>query len=103
MMRIKKNDNVVVVSGKDKDKQGKVIEVVPKKDKILVQGVAIVTKHVKARKQGQTSSIKKQETYIHVSKVMPVCPSCKNPCRVNVKVLTDGTRQRICNNCKEVI
>ncbi len=102
-MRVKKNDTVVVIAGKDKGKQGLVIDVSPKDNQILVQGVSVVTKHLKARKQGQASGIKKQETYINVSKVMPVCQSCKEPCRVNSKVLDTGLRQRVCNNCKEVI
>ena len=103
MMRVKKNDTVAVIAGKDKGKQGLVIDVSPKSNQVLVQGVSVVTKHVKARKQGQVAGIKKQETYINMSKVMPICQSCKNPCRVNTKVLETGLRQRVCNSCKEVI
>jgi large subunit ribosomal protein L24 len=71
-MSIKKNDTVVVITGKDKGKKGIVIEVLHKKGKVMVKGVAVHTKHAKARKQGETSSIKKQEGYIDVSNVKVV-------------------------------
>jgi len=68
-MHIKKNDTVVVLTGKDKGKQGSVIEVLPKEGKVKVRGIAIVTRHVKARRQGEASAIKKEESYIDASNV----------------------------------
>ncbi len=103
MMRIKKNDTVVVISGKDKGKKGDVIAILPKKDMIMVQGVAVAVKHAKARKQGETSSIKHEETFIDACKVMPVCPSCKKPCRVGAVTSSDGRRARVCVKCKETM
>lgn len=100
--RIKKNDTVVVLSGKDKDKKGTIIEVLPKKGKVLVKDIAMVTRHVKARKQGEVSGIRKEEQYIDASRVMPVCASCKLPCRVNAKVIEGGSRVRVCNRCEEI-
>ncbi len=100
--RIKKNDTVVVLTGKDKGKTGAVIEMLPKKGKIMVQGVAIVTRHAKARRQGEVAGIKKQESFITISNVMPVCSSCKTPARTGSKVLENGKRARICGRCKEV-
>jgi len=100
--RIKKNDTVVVLSGKDKDKTGTVIEVLPKKGKVLVKGIALVTRHVKARKQGEVSGIKKEEGYINDSIVMPVCISCKKASRINTKMMEDGKRVRVCNRCEEI-
>lgn len=100
--RIRKNDTVVVLSGKDKDKQGTVIQVFPKKDKIIVKGIAMVTRHQKARKQGEVSGIKKQEGFVNCSNVMPVCASCHKACRVGSVVLEDGKRVRTCKRCKEV-
>ncbi|MCX5922250.1 MAG: 50S ribosomal protein L24 [Candidatus Dependentiae bacterium] len=100
--RVKKNDRVMVLAGKDKDKTGTVIALSFKHDKVMVKDIAIVTRHVKARKQGEASSIKKEESFIALSNVMPVCSSCKNACRVNTKVLEDGKRVRTCNNCKEI-
>lgn len=100
--RIKKNDTVKVISGKDKGKTGSVIEVLPKKKKILVKGIAIVTKHAKPRGQGDTGGIKKKESYIGLSSVMPVCSACKKPTRVNTKQLSEGEHVRVCNRCQEV-
>ena len=100
--RIKKNDNVVVLSGKDRDKKGTVLEVLPKKGKVLVKDIGLVTRHVKARRQGEVSGIKKEERYIDTSLVMPICVSCKKPCRINVKVLDDGNKARVCNRCSEI-
>lgn len=104
MMRIKKNDTVVVISGKEKDKQGQVIDVLSKKgkvNKVRIQGLGLVVRHAKARKQGEVSAIKKIETYFDVSKVMPICASCKKPCRLNATVV-EGKKARMCNRCEEV-
>jgi large subunit ribosomal protein L24 len=103
MMHVKKNDSVKVLSGKDSGKQGTVIEVLPEKGLVMVKGVAIVTRHVKARKQGDVAGIKKEEGYLHLSKVMPICSSCKKPCRVSAKQLDDGKKVRVCNRCKEIL
>lgn len=103
MMRIKKNDKVRVISGKDKGKEGIVLALLPKKNKVKVKGVSIVTKHVKARRQGETSGIRKEESFIYADKVMPICPSTNKPCRVGSKLLEDGKRVRICLPSKEII
>lgn len=100
--RIKKNDTVEVLAGRDRGKRGTVLEVEPKKGKVLVKDVAMVTRHLKARKQGETGGIKKMEAFIDLSKVMPVCKACGKPCRVNAKLLDDGAKVRMCNRCKEV-
>lgn len=102
-MRVKKNDTVVVLTGGDKGKKGVVLDVLPKKGKVLVKGIALHSKHMKARKQGEVSSIKKMEAYIDLSNVMPVCSSCKKPCRVGSKVLEENKRARICKKCNEVM
>lgn len=99
--RVKKNDTVVVLSGKDKGKSGSVIEILPLKDLVMVKDVGVITRHAKARRQGEVSGIKKEEQYIALHKVMPVCTSCKKPCRVNVTMLQDGSKKRTCNSCKE--
>ena len=102
MMHIKKNDKVKVLTGRDKGKEGLVLLVVPKKNKVLVQGVALATRHVKARRQGEVGGIKKEEGLIALSNVMPICTACKTPCRVNVKTLENNKRARVCNRCKEI-
>jgi large subunit ribosomal protein L24 len=100
--RIKKNDLVRVISGKDKNKEGSVIRVLPKKGKVLVKDVAVVTRHVKPRKAGEQGGIRKEESYIRLSKVMPVCSACKKAARINTKLLEGGKRARMCNRCKEI-
>jgi large subunit ribosomal protein L24 len=75
----------------------------PKKDKIKVKGVAIVTRHKKARQQGEVSAIRKEETFIYATKVMPICSSCKKACRVGSKTLENGSQARMCVRCKETM
>jgi len=101
MMRVKKNDTVMVLTGKDKNKTGTVIDLLPKEGKVKVSGVAIVTKHVKARRQGEIAGIKKSESFIDSSNVMPLCRSCKKPCRVKIAVLENGDKARTCARCTE--
>ena len=100
--RIRKNDIVHVISGKDKGQQGAVIAILPKKGKVMVKGVAVATHHVKPRRAGEPGGIRKEERFINASLVMPVCSSCKKPSRVNVKQLETGKRARACNRCKEI-
>ena len=100
-MNIKSGDEVVVISGKDKGKKGKVIEVLPKAGKAIVEGVAVATKHVKPRAQGQTGGIVKQELPIDASNVMVVCSKCKKATRAGRKVLEDGSIVRYCKKCGE--
>ena len=95
-MNIRKNDKVVVLSGRDKGKQGEVLRAMPKEGKVVVQGVSVATKHQKARKQGDESSIIKVETPIYACKVMVVCPKCSKPTRVAHKVTADGKKVRVC-------
>ena len=100
--RIKKNDIVYVLSGKDKGKQGAVITISSKKRKVVVKGIAIATRHVKPRRAGEPGGIRKEEGFIDMSIVMPICSSCKKPSRVNVKRLDTGDTARVCNRCKEI-
>ena len=102
IFRVKKSDTVVVLSGRDKEKQGEIIAILKKKGKILIKGIALVTRHVKARKAGEFAGIRKEESFINLSNVMPICTSCKKPCRINSKLLDTGKRVRICNRCKEI-
>ena len=74
-LHIKTGDNVQIMSGKDKGKQGKVLEVSPKEKKVIVEGRNLVTKHVKPRRQGEQGGLVKAEAPIYACKVMPVCPT----------------------------
>ena len=98
-MNIKKNDKVIVLSGRDKGKTGEVLSADPKAGKVVVQGVSVATKHQKARKQGQESAIIKVETPSYACKVMVVCPKCNKPTRVAHKVGADGKKVRVCKHC----
>ena len=80
-MSIKKDDLVVVLSGKDKGKQGKVLEVMPKGGKVVVEKVNVVSRHTKPRKQGDQGGILKKEAPIYACKVQRVCPKCNKPTR----------------------
>ena len=97
-MNIKKDDKVVVLSGKDKGKQGKVLVVNPKAGKVIVEGVNVATKHQKPRQQGQEGGIIKVETPIYVSKVQLVCPKCGKNTRVGHKI-ANGKKTRVCKKC----
>ena len=97
-MNVKKGDTVVVLSGKDKGKQGKVLSTVPSEAKVVVEGINMVTCHVKARKQGEESTIVKREAALYASKVQVVCPKCGKATRVAHKI-TDGKKARICKKC----
>ena len=101
--RIKKNDTVEILSGKDKGHQGQVIEILPKKGKVMVKGLNIITRHVKPRRQGEVGSIKKMESYLSLARVLPVCSACKKACRVVSKQLEGGKKARACNHCNEII
>ena len=97
-MNIKKDDKVVVLSGKDKKKEGKVMIADPKNNKVVVEGVNVATKHQKAVKQGQEGGIIKVETPIYASKVQLVCPKCGKATRVAHKIV-DGKKVRVCKKC----
>ena len=97
-MNIKKGDTIVVLSGKDKGKQGKVLGTVPKSTKIVAEGINMVTCHVKPRRQGEQGGIVKAEGAIYASKVMPVCPKCGKAVRVG-HVEKDGKMVRVCKKC----
>ena len=97
-MNVKKNDTVVVLSGKDKGKQGKVLSVNPEAGKVVVEGVSAATRHQKARRQGEEGGIVKKETPIYACKVMTVCPKCNKATRVAHKIV-DGKKVRVCKHC----
>jgi len=98
--RIRRDDEVIVVSGDDKGKRGKVIEVAPKEGKLLVSGINIVSKHVKPRRQGEPGGIIKTEGPIYACKVMPYCSRCGKGVRVK-REISDKKRVNICAKCGE--
>ena len=98
-MVVKSKDTVVVISGKDKGKQGQVVSVRPAEGKITVEGVAMVTKQQKAAAQGQPGGIIHKEAYIDASNVMLVCKKCGKATRVGKKILDDGKKVCVCKKC----
>jgi len=97
-MNIKKNDTVIVLSGKDKGVKGKVLEAMPAKDMVIVEKVNVATCHTKPRKQGETGGIIKRETPIRACKVALYCEKCGKGVRVGHKIV-DGKKVRVCVKC----
>lgn len=97
-LHIKTGDNVMVIVGRDRGKTGKVLEVSRDENKVIVQGLNIVTKHVKPRKQGQAGGLVEAESPIYACKVMPVCPKCGKATRVGHTVDKAGKKVRTCKH-----
>ena len=102
-MNIKKNDTVIVLSGKDKGKKGKVLETMPSSGKVIVEGINVATVHNKPRKQGEQGGIIRKEIPMYACKVMRVCPKCGKPTRPAFKLLADVSKSRVCKKCGETI
>ena len=100
-VHVKTGDKVIILSGRDKGKEGKVLEVSPSEGKVIVEGCNIATKYAKPRKMGEQGGIIKAEGAMYASKVQIVCPRCKKPTRVAHKIFEDGSKGRICAKCKE--
>ena len=99
-IHVKKGDTVIVLSGKDKGKKGKVLAVSPAEQKVIVEGINMVTKHVKPRRMGEPGGIVKAEGAMYPSKLQLVCPPCGKPTRIGHKILADGSKVRMCKNEK---
>ncbi|HAW15089.1 MAG: 50S ribosomal protein L24 [Clostridiales bacterium] len=102
-IHIKKDDQVIVISGKDKGSSGKVLKTVTDNGRVYVEGVNMVKKHQKARSQNDPSGIIEREGSVDASNVMLVCPKCGKATRVAHKVNDDGSKERVCKKCGAVI
>jgi len=102
-MKVRKNDTVLVIAGKDKGKKGKVRFAYPKEQRVIVEGVNFIKKHSRARRQARQAGIIELEAPIHISNVMLICNKCSKPTRVGLRFLEDGRKVRICRSCQEVI
>lgn len=102
-VHVKKGDKVLVLSGKDKGKKGKVLQVVPDDMKVLVEGINMVTKHVKPKSRYQQGGIINQEAPVSSSKVMFLCDKCGKPSKIGKKILENGEKVRFCKKCDEII
>jgi len=102
-MKIRKNDTVIIITGKDKGKSGKVRRSFPKEDRVVVEGLNMIKRHSRARSVTRQAGIIELEAPIHLSNVMLLCDKCGKPTRVGFRFLSDGKKARICNACQEVI
>ena len=101
---IRKNDNVVVITGRDRGKRGRVLRVVPTKGRVIVEGVNFVKRHTKANpRQNVKGGIVEREAALHASNVQIVCPECGRPTRVGNRRTADGDRVRFCRKCNGVL
>ena len=95
-VHVKTNDEVIVINGKDRGKKGKVLEVSPSEGKVIVEGVNIVSKHVKPRQMGEPGGIIKAESALYASKVQLICPKCGRPTRTGSAINAKGKKVRTC-------
>ncbi len=102
-MKIRKNDTVLVIAGKDKGKKGKVRFAYPEEEQLLVEGVNFIKRHTRASGRVRQAGIIEREVPIHVSNVMLLCNRCNRPTRIGFHFLEDGRKVRICRSCHEVI
>jgi large subunit ribosomal protein L24 len=102
-LSVKKNDTVLVLIGREKGKKGRVLSVNPSKDKVLIEQINMVKKHMKPSRKYSQGGIIEKESPIHLSNVMLVCPKCSKPVRIGNTVLADGKKARVCRKCREVI
>lgn len=103
MNKIAKNDTVKVISGNYKGKTGRVIKVLPDKDRVIVEKIQLVKRHSKPRSQQQQGGIIEKEASIHLSNVMLICPKCNQPARTHSGTLSSGKKVRVCRSCGEMI
>ena len=101
-LHVRKDDEVIVISGNSKGTRGKVIATSPEEGKVIVAGAHIVSKHTKARRQGETAQIVKTEGAIYASKVQLYCPKCEKGVRTKINVV-DGKKIRVCAKCGKEI
>ncbi len=102
-MKIRKNDAVMVVAGKDRGKKGKVRVAYPKHERVMVEGINFIKKHARPVQQARQAGIIEREAPIHVSNVMLLCSKCNRPTRIGFRFLEDGKKVRFCRACHEVI
>ena len=95
-LHVKKGDEVVVINGKDRGSRGKVMEVSPSEGKVIVEGVNVVTKHVKPRRMGEPGGLVKAESALYACKVQLICPKCGRPTRTGSKINDKGQKVRTC-------
>lgn len=102
MRRLRKGDQVKVISGNERGKEGEVLEVVTDKDRVLIRGVNFVKRHQRPTARQREGGIIEREGSIHISNVMVICPECDRPARIGFKLNEDGEKMRLCRKCEEM-
>jgi len=102
-MKIKKNDIVKIISGKDKGKKAKVLQIFTKENKVVVEGINMMAKNVRPKKQGEKGQVVRYNAPIDISKVMVFCSKCNKPVRINFQISKEGVKSRICKKCNQTI
>jgi large subunit ribosomal protein L24 len=102
-LSIKKNDTIVVLTGKEKNKQGRVLSVYPLKEQVLVEKINVIKRHMKPSRKYTQGGIIEKEAPLKVSNVMLICPKCSKPTRIGNTVLQTGKKVRVCKKCREVM
>jgi large subunit ribosomal protein L24 len=102
-VHVKKNDLVIVIAGKEKGKTGKVLKVIPKKYRVVVEKINFIKRHQRPTGQLRQGGIIEKEGPIHASKVMIMCNKCNRPVKIGKRILEDGKKVRVCNKCGEVL
>ena len=102
-MQIRKNDSIMVISGKERGKTGKVLRVNPKEDAVIIERINVVKRHTKPRGPQQAGGIIEKEASIPASNIMIMCDKCNAPVRIGQKILADGNKVRVCRRCGEAL
>jgi large subunit ribosomal protein L24 len=98
-LHVRKNDSVMVIAGRERGKTGKVLKVIPKKGRVIIERINLVKRHVRARGPQQAAGIVEKEASLHISNLMLMCDKCNAPVRAGKKVLGDGEKVRVCRRC----
>jgi len=99
--RIKKNDLVMVIKGREKGKSGRVLKVLPEKEKVIIEKINFIKRHTRPHGQQRRGGILEKEAPLHVSKVMPLCEKCNKPARIGYRVIEGDKKVRFCRKCEE--
>jgi large subunit ribosomal protein L24 len=102
-MKIKKGDKVKIIAGKDKGKEGKILQVLFDKNRVIVEGLNLLVKHVRPKRAGEKGQRIQMPAPLNISNVMLICPKCNKPTKIGHKILEDKKKVRICKKCKEIM
>ena len=102
-LHVKKDDLVMIVAGKDKGKSGKVLRVLPEKERVVVENLNLIKRHTRPSQTNNEGGIIEKEAPIAISNVQLLCPGCSKPARTGIKVLEDGNKARFCKKCNEIV